>query len=336
MAREVVGMSLETTGEATTDISNIGNDRPSRSAYDSRGIAQLAASMALEGMRHPVLVMPNGELLKGGRRQAAAQSLHWTTIPARQVRYVEDVVEYLMDTRDEFTELRTIEESVGLGLAIETLDKRGGNDDYNNLIGSAVMSSGSAYKRARYIVVAAQSQVRPLHVVEVAKQAVASIDTGMMTISMGYNRVRAAEKGNPAAAVSHDGLPATAPPSPAARSPRARILRQEWIKALAMKGATSQQIADRLGLTVSGLKKITRDIGITITADTVMARTQRKVVDPNKSMRVAIDDLDALMWSLERIDPTQLDPTEAAEWAATLNRYARGIARVSRTIKGAL
>lgn len=340
--KEVIGVSLETsTNETSRTIADLDEERPSRRNIDPRRIAELAASMALEGLRHPILIMPNGNVLKGRRRMAAARTLGWTVIQAREVHYVEEAVDALWDCKDEMAQPRTIEEWVELGLAIETLDHRDAGTadnrrDYAQFIGAVVASSGSAYKRGRYVVLAAKSQRKPLHVVTVAKTALAAIDMGTLTITGGFNRVRAAEKANVADVVSDDGLPTTQPPSPQARSPRARLLREEWIRALAAKGATSQQIADRLGITVHGLRKIAADMGQVISADQVLAGTQRRAVDPNKAMRVAIDDLDALIWSLDRIDVTQLDPDLAAEWASLLGGYARGINRVSRIIKGVL
>lgn len=331
-------MSLETATETATNIDSIGDERPSRRKSDYGNIVALASSLAIEGQRHPVLIMPNGELLKGGRRVAAARTLGWTTIAAREVRYLEDAVDALYDQRDELSLPRSVEEVVSLGLALETLDRRDSKalGDSTQFIGGAVAASGSAYKRARYVVQASRSNNRSAYVVEVAKQAVAAIDAGTMKITTAYLRVRGAEKAAPAEAVVDDGLPAIAPPSPAARSPRARLLREEWVRALALKGASSQQIADRLGITVPGMKRIAAELGVVITADLVLTRTKQKGVDPSKAMRVAIDDLDALVWSLDRIDPTQLDPEQADEWARMLAGYARALSKTSRNIKGAI
>lgn len=340
-------MSIGTVEEESMQISDIDDVRPSRLTMDQRKTAELASSMALEGLRHPVLVMPGGHLLKGGRRVAAARMLGWTTIAAKQVSTVEEAVAALVDCRDEFSEARTIEEMVALGITIEAMDHGDSHAaDYTQLIGGVVSSSGSLYKRARSVVQAAHSKLRPQHVVETARAALAAYEAGTMTISGASDRVRAAEKATGtggringkvaviADVVAPDGLPTTPPPNAAARSPRARKLREEWIRALISQGATSEQISGRIGIGVNAIKKICKDNGLVVAADAALAKTQRRAADPNKAMRVVIDDLDALVWSLDRLDVAALDPTEVAQWAVLLSGYARRISKVSRTIKG--
>lgn len=327
-------MSLEASLEQTTPIDQIGNSRPSRRLTKDSGISALAASMAIEGLRHPILLMPSGDLLKGGRRLAAAVELGWTTIAAKQVNTVEEAVEAIEEAKDESNVARTIEEWVELGLTIETLDHADEQHDYNQFIGAAVASSGSQYKRGRVIVQAARSQRRPKHVVDVARQALDAYDAGLMPLSTAYMRVKAAENAHPADVVADDDLPLVPVPSPAARSPRARRLREEWIRALSAKGATSDQISQRIGISVPGLKKICKDIGLEISADVALVKTQRRQVDPNRAIRVAADDLDALVWSLDQVDVTAIDLEQAKQYATQFARYARSINRMARKLKG--
>jgi hypothetical protein len=339
--KEVVGVSLDAVDEHAKPITEIGTSRPSRRTT-LPAFAALAASMALEGLRHPVLIMPTGAVLDGHRRISAALSLGWTTIPAREVRTIEDAVEAIKASYDELTMPRTIEEYVDQGLTIETLEHRDpgtkhreGKKDYGYLIGGALTTSGSTYKRARTVVQASRSRMRPAHVVATAKEALRQAEAGVITVSSAYNRVQATMRAGPQPeGLVGDGLPSVPPPSAEARSPKARILRLEWVRALNEKGATSKQIADVLGIHVTSLRKMARTAGIDITADVVLARQAAKTADPNKAVRVAIDDLDALVWSLDRLDARQLDPNDAAEWALMLTRYARALNRVSRKIKG--
>lgn len=332
-------MALHVEIEAAKPLADISEGRPSRRQTGGRDIASLASSMAIEGVRHPVLLMPNGVVLDGGRRMAAARMLGWTTIPAKVVATVEEAVDALYDSADDESSVpRTMEEVVTLGMTIEAMDHAspGGHQDYIERIGGAVSSSGSKYKRSRYVVQAAYSAKRPAHVVETAKQAIAAVEAGTMTVTGAFNRVRASERADVADVVASDGLPTVAPPSGAARSPRARLLRVEWCRALAGKGATSDQIAERLSIGVGAVKKICKDKGITITADAAVHSTQRKAVDPDRAMRVAVNDLDALVWSLERVDISRLNTDDATVWARQLGRYARDISRVAKNIKGVL
>ncbi|HEY1168909.1 MAG TPA: MT-A70 family methyltransferase [Candidatus Limnocylindrales bacterium] len=56
----------------------------------------LAASMAALGLLHPIVILPNGELVAGARRLAAAVLLGWTEIPVTVVN-LEDVLRAEVD-----------------------------------------------------------------------------------------------------------------------------------------------------------------------------------------------------------------------------------------------
>lgn len=323
--------TVRTAIEQSMPITEVGTQRPSRhdAADDIEG---LAASMAVEGLRNPVLLTPAGDVLKGSRRIAAAQHLGWTSIQARPVMTMEEAAERIIAQRDETSRPRTVSEVVALGMAMELLDRRDRKPEPYALIGPAVTTSGSTYKRARALVVAAHSQHRPAHVVAVAQEALARVDAGELLVTTAHERMRAAERADPVDCLGPDGLPIIPPPLGSARSPKARRLRIDWIRALAAKGASSAQIAERLNISTNGLRKIVNDVGITVPADVVLSRTQRKAADPNRAVRVAVSDLDALVWSLDRIDTAALDPIEASVWATQLKEYARSIERVSRKI----
>jgi hypothetical protein len=333
--KEVVAVDVG-LAETATEIDKIATDRPSRRAVGDN-INTLAASMAVEGIRHPVLVMPSGDVLDGNRRIVAARSLGWKTIPARQVQYVEDAALAIVRAQDEHTMPRTMQEWVDQGLMLETLDHEhpGSVSDYlQYVIGPAVCASGSMYKRARLVVQTARSHARPRHVVEAAREAIRSIDAGVLTVSGAYTRLRVTMKADPPAeGTLEDGLPSLPPPSPAARSPKARQLRIQWIRALTAKGATTQQISDRIRIGPSAIRKIYRDCNITNTADAALNRSQVRAVDPNRAMRVILEDLDALIWSLDGIDVSGLDEAETAAWAKQLTGYARAINRASKRIQ---
>lgn len=332
--KEVIAVHVDAP-EETMEIDKIATKRASRRVIGT--IDTLAASIAVEGLRHPVLVMPSGDILDGKRRIIAARSLGWTTIPAKHVVYVEDAARRIIAAKDEHTLPRQLEEIIDQGLMLETLDHEnpGSTRDYvSHIIAPAVMMSGSQYKRARMVVYTSRSHLRPRYVAETARDAIRSVDAGVMAITTAYARVRTAMKANPPEENTvEDGLPAVPPPAPAARSPKARQLRIQWIRALVGQGATTAQIADRIGIGASAIRKIYRDIDITNSADVAMHRTQVKAVDHNRVMRVILDDLDALAWSLEGVDMNALDEAEKAEWAKRLTRYARDINRASRKIQ---
>jgi transposase len=188
-------------------------------------------------------------------------------------------------------------------------------------------------------VLAARSPVRPAQVVEAARKALAEAEAHTITLSAAYDRLRAAEvawteEENASRVTDYDakGLPTTSPPLPRSRSSKARKLRIEWVKAMAAQGATSDEIALRLGIGTRAVWQIVKDEGLVIPADKAMAKTPRKAFDPARAMTAIATDLDALVWSLDRINPDSLDPAQAADWAAQLHAHALTIRRVSRRI----
>lgn len=329
-----------TTIERQHPIEKIRIEQPSRPVEpESDDIVALATSMIAEGVRFPVLLMPDGHLLKGGRRIAAAELLGWTVIPARTVHTMEEAAEAIAAQADESSLPRTLEERVDLAVMLEQLDRRHPHGTRKDripetcvVVGPAIGFSGSHYKRARALVMAARSTVRPAHIVAVARQGLEAFDAGTMTLSAADSALRAAKKTNPPDGLGADGLPITPPPPRSNRSPQARKLRMEWLRAMAGQGARAADIAERLGIGESAVKKIAKDMGLVVTADTVMGRIHRRTHDPARAVEAAVADLDALVWSLDRVDPAGLDPSQAAEWAAQLRQYARSIERASRRI----
>jgi hypothetical protein len=229
----------------------------------------------------------------------------------------------------------TIEDRIKMGMAIELLPRRNPDSHYGkhgaaDYIGPALMSSSSQYKRARAVVAASLSETRPPHLVAHARAIVDEMNAGTITISHAYEKYRVAEKNEWAAQLSNNGLPLVPPPMANARTPKARKLRMEWVRALAGKGATSEEIATKLGLSHAGARKIIRDMGIVVKADAALMRTQRKVANPTRAMTVVVDDLEALVWSLDRINPADLDQDQVKIWADQLREHARLIERMSR------
>lgn len=233
--------------------------------------------------------------------------------------------------------LNTLEERIEYGLALERLPRRGGvpRAGVTEIIGPVVLNSYSQYKRAKAVVLAAKSTLRPPEVINTARKAVDEVEAGTITVSAAYERLRAAEKAaapNDWTEFDRGGLPKTPPPAPNARTPKARAVRIEWTKALAAQGATSYEIAEKLGIGRPAVAKLSRDFNIIIPADKALNRTPRRIHDPNRVVSVAAEDLAALVWSLERINPDDLDPAQASVWGAQLHDHALTINRMARRI----
>jgi ParB family chromosome partitioning protein len=202
-----------------------------RYRHDMGDIAGLAASMADVGQLQPVVVTPDGLLVAGERRLAAARSLGWDDVKVYVITTFTDAADLLRAERDENTcrKEMTVSELVAIGKRLEELERpkaalrrsegaslggqiRQGSasasgdakagDGYirtADVVGEALGMSGRQYERAR-MVIDATADPDP-EVAEVAKEAVAAMDeTGK--VYPAYEKVRAAK------------APAARPPAP--------------------------------------------------------------------------------------------------------------------------
>ena len=127
------------------------------------------------------------------------------------------------------------------------------------------------------------------------------------------------------------GGPGTPVPDPADRSPEAAQARRDLIARLAAGRLTSRQIAAQLQITDQRLREIVREHGIAIPADAVAGRGRR--IDSTRIVRETAHALEGLVMGIELADPAELDPASAAEWAASIARSTRSLARFARQIK---
>lgn len=92
---------------------------------DLGDLGDLAASIATEGLLHPVVVTTDNRLIAGHRRLEACRSLGWTDIEATFIEGVTDAAQFLRMERDENTCRKdmTPSEKVSLGCALEELER---------------------------------------------------------------------------------------------------------------------------------------------------------------------------------------------------------------------
>jgi hypothetical protein len=102
----------------------------------------------------------------------------------------------------------------------------------------------------------------------------------------------------------------------------------------AASGMTSRQIGDRLGIGGDKVRQIAREHGIAIPADVVVGRTRRP--DANRIVRHTTHAMEGLAMSVALADPADLDPAEAAEWAASLGRSIRVLTRFLAQMRKAI
>src|SRR5215469_2041773 len=122
-------------------------------------------------------------------------------------------------------------------------------------------------------------------------------------------------------------------PAPADRSATAAQARRALIGDLAGRGLSSRQIADQLGIGDHRVRAVAREHGIAIRADAVLGRTRR--LDSSRIVRQTVDALEGLVVGVELAHPAELDPAEAAAWAASITRSTRALSRFARQIKEA-
>lgn len=107
--------------------------------------------------------------------------------------------------------------------------------------------------------------------------------------------------------------------------------RAAQITALADKGATSDQIAGRLGLNVAYVRKVAREHEITIRADVV--RGKRPRLDHNRVLDNVTEALEVAAISLRDIDPASLDRDQAGERLDSLTSSINALRQAVRKIK---
>ena len=185
-----------------------------RYRYDMGDIAGLAASMADVGQLQPVVITPDGLLVAGERRLAAARSLGWEDIKVHIITGFSDAADLLRAERDENTcrKEMTMSELVAIGKRLEELERpkaaarSGARTDLTSVagetevrepyrrvtevVGEALGISRAQYERAREVVTAT-SDPDPV-VAEVAKEAARQMDaTGR--VRPAFEKVRAAK-----------------------------------------------------------------------------------------------------------------------------------------------
>jgi hypothetical protein len=107
--------------------------------------------------------------------------------------------------------------------------------------------------------------------------------------------------------------------------------RRELIAAHAARGMSSPQIAARLGIGDQQVRQIARQHGIEIRADVVTGRARRH--DSNRIVRQTTHALEGLAMSVQLVDLADVDPGLVGEWASSLSRSLRVLAKFARQVK---
>ena len=120
-------------------------------------------------------------------------------------------------------------------------------------------------------------------------------------------------------------------PGPDDRGAMAPAQRRKLIGAWGAQGFTSHQIGERLGIRDETVRRLAREGGVTIIAD-ASVRGQRRH-DSARITRETVQALEGLVMGTELVNPGDLDPAEAKDWAASLTESLRALNRFARQIK---
>lgn len=171
---------------------------------DLGDVSDLASSIAIHGLLHPIVVTTEGHLIAGQRRLEAVKLLGWTSVQVTYVENVTDAADLLRMERDENTCRKdmTASEKVALGRALEELERPKAKErqaiagsrnlpnapssvptngtserfDTREVVAPAVGMSTATYSRAKQLVTAAEQGD------EIAAEQVAEMDrTGKVT-----------------------------------------------------------------------------------------------------------------------------------------------------------
>lgn len=114
-----------------------------------------------------------------------------------------------------------------------------------------------------------------------------------------------------------------------------RQQRADLIEKLAREGYSSRQMASQVGYARdSQVRELAKEFGIDIPADRVIGKSRR--VNSNRVLSGVTESLSAAAYSLQQIDPLDLDQDQAQEWVDSLTESLSAIRKALNPIKESL
>lgn len=110
-----------------------------------------------------------------------------------------------------------------------------------------------------------------------------------------------------------------------------RQQRADLIADLAQQGYSSQQMPKRVGVVVETVRLIARDFDIDIPADRIVGKRRR--IDHTHIVESTVTGLENTVSALAFIDWTEVDPSQADEWANSLTDSINELRRFLKQIK---
>ena len=118
------------------------------------------------------------------------------------------------------------------------------------------------------------------------------------------------------------------------QSGETRQQRADLIQKLAREGYSSRQMPSKVGITEQAIKDICRDFEIDVPADRVIGKSRR--VNSNRVLSGVTESLSAAAYSLQQIEPLDLDQEQAQEWVDSLTESLSAIRKALNPIKESL
>lgn len=135
----------------------------------------------------------------------------------------------------------------------------------------------------------------------------------------------------PKSTVADDAAALRRDDPPPSKSPADTPRKIARIAELGSKGYSSAQIADDLGIGVERVRFLARENGVEITADKVVGHRRR--VDSTKVAAEIVATLEGLALPMRHVNFTDLDATQATEWANSLTESIRALNRFAKQMK---
>ena len=117
-------------------------------------------------------------------------------------------------------------------------------------------------------------------------------------------------------------------------SPQTRDQRADQIADLAQQGYTSIQISPKVGMSAGSVRQIARDFNVDIPADRAVGK--RRHIDSNRILAGAAESVAATAYSLQQINPLDLDQDAAQEWVDSLTVSINALRQALKPIKESL
>jgi hypothetical protein len=110
------------------------------------------------------------------------------------------------------------------------------------------------------------------------------------------------------------------------------VQRRRLIRAWAEQGYSSRQMSERLGMGISNIRQIAREMGVTIPADQVIGKSRRH--DSASIIRETAQALEGLVMGVSLVSfDDDIDPAQAKAWATSLSGSLRALNQFANQVK---